>query len=313
MVTLQKILATCLILFIASGCSDKDKREGRSQALIQVDNNVLTLAEFNEFFEPLRAGYEDPQANSETALREARLRFLLELVEEMTLLRRAEELDLHVADEELEEALAHVEQGYSEGSFKEMLIKQALSLETWKERLRRHLVVQKVIQKELLPNITVTSEEIKDYYRRYGEEWAHGERIHARHILLSNAEEADRVLKRLENGEDFATAARLYSTAPEAKEGGDIGYVARGHLPTCLEAPLFALKDGELSRIIKTPYGYHIFKVIDRKEASDQISDEAIEKIRIRVREEKLEKAYGPWLANLQSRYRIAVNKEMIQ
>ncbi|MGD8757969.1 MAG: peptidylprolyl isomerase, partial [Deltaproteobacteria bacterium] len=131
-------------------------------------------------------------------------------------------------------------------------------------------------------------------------------------ILLPDRDKATLVLEKLKKGEDFSTLARVHSIAPESEQGGDMGYVARGQLPKCFEDPLFRLRKDTLSPVIKTPYGYHIFKVIEEKHAGESKIEDWIEKIKIRIQQEKLEAAYGPWLAKLRSRYRITVNKEMI-
>jgi parvulin-like peptidyl-prolyl isomerase len=300
------------VLLLVSGCSNRNNTGAEGQAVIQVDDDVLTLAEFNEFFEPLRMTYGKEPTDEGLAVRQARLRFLLQLLEEMIVLRRAEELDLHVSSEELEEAVGRIEGDYGEEGFKAMFMKQAVSLETWKERLKRQLLIEKVTRKELLRKISLTPEEIKDYYEQHREEWARGKQIRVHHILLPDKDKADLVLEQLKKGEDFSTLARVHSIAPESEQGGDMGYVARGQLPKCLEDPLFRLRKDAVSPVIKTPYGYHIFKVIEEKDAGEPKIEDWIEKIKARIQQEKLEAAYGPWLAKLRSRYRITVNKEMI-
>ncbi|MDY6987324.1 MAG: peptidylprolyl isomerase [Thermodesulfobacteriota bacterium] len=302
-----------LVFLLVSACSNTDEPGLEGQPVVQVEDLVLTLAEFNEFFEPFRMNQAQGQGDGQ-ALREARLRFLLQLLEEMIILRRAAELGVKVSAQELEEAVTSIEGGYGEAGFKDMFMKQAISLETWKKRLKAQLIVKKVVYKELAEDITVTPEEIGDFYKRHREDFAAGtgEQIRPYHILLSTKEEADRILERLKKGEDFATMARLSSEAPEAERGGDMGFVARGELPKCLEDPLFALEKDTLSQVIQTPYGHHIFKVVENRAASEPGMDDWIEKAKEYVREEKLEAAYGPWLAKLRSRYRITVNKEMI-
>jgi len=309
----KKILIGSLILFLlVSGCSDRSETVAEHQAVIQVDDHVLTLSEFNEFFEAIRISHAKGQTNAGASLHEARHRFLLQLLEEMIILRRAEELGLHISPEELQEAVQNIQMDYGEGSFQSMFIKQAISFETWKARLKRQLLVEKVISKELLEQIPVTPEEIKDYYDKHYKEWTHGKQIRAYHILLPSKELANSVLGRLKKGEDFATLARLYSIAPESEQGGDMGYVGRGQLPKSLEAPLFILRLGAVSRVIKTPYGYHIFKVVEKRDAGKPRIHDWIDKIKERIQKKKLEAAYGPWLARLRLRYKITVDKEII-
>ena len=302
------------LFFLASlvGCSGKNGTEEHLKPVIRVDDHVLTLSEFNAFFEPLKMSYGTDENEEDEGLREARARFLLELIEEMIILRRAEELNLHVSDGELQEALDAIEGDYDEEGLRNMFMKQAISLDAWKERARRQLLVEKVLSRDLNVHITVTPDEIRQYYDEHREEWDLGEQVRVRQILLSNKKQAQDVLKKVREGEDFAGLAEQYSTAPESSQGGDLGYVQRGSLPESLEKPIFALAEGKVSPVIKTQYGYHIFKVIEKKQAGKQTMDDWIEEIKGRIKTQKLETAYGPWLAELRSRYKITVNKETI-
>ncbi len=308
----RQAMMVFLVLLIVPGCSQKTESAAGHKPVIRVDGNVLTLAEFNEFFEPLKMSYATEQGAVSTDIAQARLRFLLQLLEEMIVLRRAEELRLSISPEELREAVGRVQREYSEESFKAVFMKQAISVETWQERLRRQLLVEKVIGKELLAQISATPKEISKYYDEHREEWTRGEQIKARQILLPTKEKANRVLKQLKKGEDFAALARLYSVAPEAAQGGDMGYVVRGGLPKSLEDQLFALPQGKVSRVTKTPFGYHIFEVTEKKRRDESRIDGFMERIRGRIQKEKLAAAYGPWLAKLRSRYKVVVNNEII-
>jgi parvulin-like peptidyl-prolyl isomerase len=277
-----------------------------------VDDHTLTLSEFNAFFEPLKMNYDREDGGDDTSLREARARFFLELIEEMIILRRAEELGLQVTSGELQQALKNIEGDYDDQGLQDMFMKQAISLETWKERIRRQLLVEKVLNQELGASISVTPDEMRQYYDAHHEQWSRGEQVRVWHMLLSSKEQAEQVLKKIKSGEDFAAVARQYSTAPEAKSGGDMGYVERGHLPERLEVPIFSLEQDTVSPVIKTSYGYHIFKVVDKRQAGKPKMHDWIDEIRERVKKEKIEAAYGPWLAALRSRYEIKINKEII-
>jgi len=294
------------------GCPGNNGAGTEVRPVISVDDHVLTLSEFNEYFEPLKMSYGREENEDASSLREARARFLLELIEEMIILRRAEELGLHVSSAEMQQALENLEGDYDDQGLKDMFMRQAISLETWKERVRRQLLVEKVLNQDLGEGISVTPEEMRQYYDEHHEEWGRGEQVRIRHILLSSQEQANEVLKKIKDGEDFAAVARQYSSAPEATMGGDMGYVARGQLPERLEVPIFSLELDRVSPVIKTSYGYHIFKVVEKRPADKPRMDDRIEEIRKRVKKEKIETAYGPWMAKLRSRYKITVNKEII-
>ena len=308
----EKIAIGLVILYLISGCADKNDTPAQDQVVIRVDDRVLTLAEFNEYFEPTRISRGEEQAQDSAVLREARLSFLLQFVEEMIILTRADELNLDVSPQELDEAVRDFKKDYSETDFEYLFLKQAISFEAWKERLKKRLLVQKVIRKELVKEDSVTPQEISDYYDKHWKEWSYGEEVRASHILLSSEDQAKSILERLKNGDDFATLARAHSVAPEAQNGGDMGYVVRGQLPQGLEKPLFDLKQGAVSPVVKTSYGFHIFKVIEKRTTSKPNIEECIEKIKQGIRKERLEAAYAPWLAKLRSRYHIEINKEVI-
>lgn len=312
MLKCKKIAVGLILLCLVSGCSSKVEPSAEGQVVIGVDNHLLTLAEFNEYFEAMNLGNDSADDRDGAAIRDARLGFLLQLIEEMIILRRADELHIQVSPQELDEAVRDFSKDYPETAFEDLLLKHAVSFEAWRERLKRRLLVEKVIRKELLKEDSATPRRIKDYYDKHQKEWSHGEEIRLSHILLPSEDQAMGVLEQLKNGHDFAALARLHSKAPEAFNGGDMGYVTRGQLPDALDEPLFDLEPGDVSAVIKTPYGFHIFQIIEKREADVPNIEECIEKIRQGIQKEDLEAAYGPWLAELRSRYDIKVNKEII-
>lgn len=308
----QKMAIGLLTLLLVSGCSGKTETSAENQVVIRVDNRVLTLAEFNEYFETVNTDVAGENDQDGTAIREARLRFLLQLVEEMIILRRADELDLSISPQELDAAVHDIQKDYPKADFEDIFLKQAVTFEVWRERLEKRLLMEKVMRQELLKEDSVTPEEVSEYYDRHREEWNQGEEIRARHILLPTEDEAKKVLEGLQQGDAFATLARRHSIAPEAQYDGDMGYVIRGQLPSCLEDPLFKLKTGDVSSVIKTPYGFHIFQVLEKRESSVPDIEESIERIKQGILKERLEAGFGPWLAKLRSRYHIEINTEMI-
>ncbi len=90
-----------------------------------------------------------------------------------------------------------------------------------------------------------------------------GFNLRALHILVATEDEANEVKKLLDEGADFKELARSRSKGPNAEKGGDLGLVSKGDLMPELDRELSSLKVGEISDIIKTEMGYHIFKRIE--------------------------------------------------
>ena len=87
----------------------------------------------------------------------------------------------------------------------------------------------------------------------------------ASHILVKTEDEATRLLKRINDGEDFAEVAKRFSKCPSGKKGGDLGYFGKGQMVPEFETVCFSHDKGAIVGPIRTEFGFHIIKVTDRK------------------------------------------------
>ena len=92
------------------------------------------------------------------------------------------------------------------------------------------------------------------------------EEIHAAHILVPTEKEADSILTKLREGEDFATLAYSYSSCPSKEEGGDLGWFGQGVMVPEFEKAAFSTKPGQFSKV-KTEFGWHIIKIIETRDS----------------------------------------------
>ncbi|RJQ19359.1 peptidylprolyl isomerase [Candidatus Woesearchaeota archaeon] len=90
-------------------------------------------------------------------------------------------------------------------------------------------------------------------------------KVHAAHILVKTEAEALGILYDIKHGKDFGQAAKEKSLCPSAKNGGDLGTFSRGQMVKEFEIAAFALKPGELSKPVKTQFGWHVIKCVDTK------------------------------------------------
>jgi hypothetical protein len=153
------------LLFLFSGCGEKGSGLG-NEVLIRVGDRVVTVLDFNEAFEISKIAFVDSTSEQDEDLQEAQLRLLNELILEMILLERADEIGISVTDIELEKAVAAIKSDYPSGEFEETLLEFAVSYDTWESRLRTRLTMEKVIEKELENRITITPEDIAEYYKK---------------------------------------------------------------------------------------------------------------------------------------------------
>jgi parvulin-like peptidyl-prolyl isomerase len=117
--------------------------------------------------------------------------------------------------------------------------------------------------------------------------------IRVRHILLDTEEEAQAVLQRLEDGEDFAALATEVSTDTLSAElGGDLGWIPKGQMDTAFDEVAFNLPVGEISDVVETPRGFHTILVEDRDDDRELDHD---------ILEQRRSDAFQVWLVDLEA------------
>jgi peptidyl-prolyl cis-trans isomerase D len=153
--------------------------------------------------------------------------------------------------------------------------------------------------KDYAKHIQITPKELEDYYQNNREKFTQPRRVKVRHILIraeaKDTESSAKARKKAESireeavkGKDFAQLAKQYSEDPGTKgQGGDLGYFTRGQLVPEFEQEAFSLKVGEISKVIQTPYGFHILKVDDIQEAKVEPLEKVKEQIATFLRTRK--------------------------
>ena len=137
-----------------------------NEPLIRVQDRILTVLDFNKAFEVAKTAYPHNFEDDPEDFRNARLRLLNQLVVEMIILERADELGLFVSSEEIQNAVNEIKGDYPEDTFEKALLESAVSYESWEARFKNRLLMQKVVDYELKDQIVITPEDIAGYYER---------------------------------------------------------------------------------------------------------------------------------------------------
>jgi len=114
-------------------------------------------------------------------------------------------------------------------------------------------------------------------------------------------------------GEDFAEIARLYSLSPDAEAGGDLGVFAKGQMPEKFDEIVFRYRVGSISKVVKSPYGYHIFKVEDRIRPRLQKLEEVQDQISAVIFQGRQETFFKEWLDSLKKQAKINIHLENLE
>lgn len=305
---LRTILFISLLLTLLTACS-RQEEEAKSPVLLRVDGRELTLEQFRKEFS--RSQPPD-QKLSEEERKEMERAFLAQMIDRELALSEADRLGITITQEELSRAIAETRAEYPQGTFETALRDRGTNLKEWSEVLQRNLLMEKIIAQAVYAKVSVSEEEITIYFERNKAEFDRPDQVRARQIVVSSEEEGQKVLGLLRQGEPFADVARQHSMSPDAEEGGDLGFFARGEMPAEFDAVVFKLTPGRLSDLVKSEYGYHVFQVEEKRKARRLTLDEAREDIRQKLTKVKEGEAHHQWLQDLRIRASIEMNWELL-
>lgn len=203
--------------------------------------------------------------------------------DELILIQAQRDTTISVKPEEIDQALAdHIQslksQFADEDEFQKELIREGLTERDLRVRYRREvrnqLMKQKLVQRKL-GDVAVSNGEVRDFFKMYKDSLpAQPEGIKLAHILLpiepspitvdSARARITRILKEINDGLDFAAAAKRYSEDATAQNGGDLGWFGKGEMVPTFEAAAFALTAGQISGVVKTRYGFHVIQCVEK-------------------------------------------------
>jgi peptidyl-prolyl cis-trans isomerase SurA len=281
-----------------------------------VNNDAITLAELQESVVAYRN--ENPNARSGPSDEALRRDFLNRLIDNRLQLQEADREKILVEDAELNEEFLDRIKHYgvkNEEEFEKLIKSQGVTLESLKKRLRDGLKVQKLIRRKVTLRVSVTEAEINQYLNENRAKLETDLSFHARHILITPEADTDAgwegarikaemLRAQLQDGADFTELARQYSRDATAKDGGDLGTLKRGELAPDVEAELLALNPGQISRPVKSPLGYHLFRL----ESRDSLQAASIrQQIRDILFRQQYDSRLEAWLKEIKQRAIIEV------
>lgn len=256
----------------------------------------------------------DPKVATDTKRVDALKRSLLdEMIKKRVLFKAAVKSGITLTDSELSEFYTYYKSRYTEGTFQKMLEFKGINYDEWKAEKKRDAIIEKVLEKEIVAKIDVSDPEIKKYYKQHMKDFSKGDEVHARQILVADPKLAAELREKAAGGENFASLAQEHSIAPEGKRGGDLGWFSRGIMPKAFDEACFPLPSGEISPVVKTEFGYHIFKVVERRGNHSVKLEDVKEKVIARIKQQKMEAMFDKWYDELKKDADIHIDEDVLK
>ncbi len=207
--------------------------------------------------------------------------------------------------------------GMTEEDLKERLQAYDMTLNQFKEQIKdsiRQQLKQEILKGVVVGDIKPADQELKEYFEENKDKYVTLEEIKASHILLDSKEKAEEVHKELEEGADFAELAKEYSKdTSNAEKGGDLGWFSRGKMVPEFEEVAFSLEKGVITDPVKTEYGWHIIKLVDRKEGEDKTFEEVKDEVKADYVKEEKDKRFEEWYREAKERSDIQIKMPVLK
>lgn len=228
-------------------------------------------------------------------LRAARERILEALIDGELLYQKAARNGREPAAAEVAAEMKRLRDGFgSEEEFAATLRDNGVPEAEFREQVRRSLVVDRFVEREVVGPVEVPDSELRQYYDQNPRDMLRPERVRFSQILArAPADEPggraaarrkiEAILKELRAGREFADLARRHSDGPGKERGGEAGFLVRGTGLPALERVLFSLQPGQTSDIVETRLGFHLVRVLERQPEGPIPFEEAKEAIRARL------------------------------
>lgn len=307
-------ISFCMLFFpVATRASEVIER-----ILAVVNDEIITEQDLQITMAPVAAQYRTMYTGKELdeKLSEARRDFLNKVIEDRLILSEAKRKQVIVKDTEVDEMMADVRNKFpSREVFMSAIQDQGLTEKKLWNRFHDQIMMQKLVNYEVRSKVSVSPGEINEYYKTHQEKFTQGDRVHLQQILIrvgSRSQEeaksfAESLLAQLKQGKPFEELAKAYSEGSEAKEGGEMGWIEKGQLLGEIDEKVFTLPAGEVTPVIQSSLGFHLFKVIEKEKVSVKPLLEVRDEIQESIFKEKFKQRLEEWTSNLKKNAYISI------
>lgn len=311
--TLWPVLTVALAAFIAAGCGDSVPQG----SICVVDGEPVRKSKFDDLVSQAKRNYKNqgqkfPKKDS-AEYKQLRNQAVDYLIEQELFRQAANELGVKVTEKDVDKRLAELKKSFFQGDKKKYeaeLKKQGLTEQEVRKNIEQQLLTQKLFEK-VTEDVKVSDKKAKTYYEENEEQYMTPASREVAHILVKNKAKADQIYEQVKSGDEkaFTEAAKKNSTDPSsAQEGGKLT-ANKGQLVPEFEKAAFDLEVGEVSKPVKTSFGWHIITARSEVEGEQKQSFKDVEKqIKQTLEQEQRSKRMTDWRKDLREDAKEKVN-----
>jgi parvulin-like peptidyl-prolyl isomerase len=282
-----------------------------------VNQEIITFSEVEKWANPFMGQIiTEDRLERREQLHEVYRKVLDRLIEEKLIDQEVKKNGIKISSKEVEATVEEIKRRNTatQEELEKVLAAEGLTLEAYKRQIEKGLQRKKLINWSVKVETKIGENELRGFYQKNIDRYRPNESYRPGHILFvvpkgAEPEEVKEikkkcqvVLEKIRGGSDFGEMAVLYSQDTSNKDRGDLGYFKKGELVPAFEREALRLKVGEVSGIVRTEFGFHIIKLLDRKGVEPLPFEGIKERILTDYYESEMEKAFKQYLSTLKEK-----------
>jgi len=305
------------MIIILNSCSDNNPSASLIAAndiVLRINDEKVSSKQFKKIFIEQQKIFkvQNTQELKPEELTWFKNRVLDEIVKKTLLSQEISKNNITISQNELDEVLSQKRDGYIGDTLEKTLALEKISSADWENSIKTTLLINKLIHKHVNSKVSVSEKEMREYFDK-STEFHKKEQVRALHIMVESEEEIREIQKEIRRKQkSFSDLAKEYSLGPEGIQGGDLGYFEAGQMPEEFD-DVFKLKINKVSDIIRTPYGFHLFKVVDKVQERKMEFEESKSSIKKVLLKDLQDKAFQEWFLKLKRNARIDIKYDVLE
>jgi foldase protein PrsA len=288
LIVVRALAAACIVAFGLS-LTACNSNSGGGGTVVTVNGQAISKSAFDAKLETSQAGRS----------------VLNQMIQSDLIDQYATENHIDPTSAQIDDEINKLKARYPNGQFDMIVKQQGLSESAVRDIMRQQLVLQQAVAKRIPP---ITSAQVATYFKQNHAMLDKPEQVRARHILVPDLKTAQLVESKLKAGGNFAALASQYSADPaSAKKGGELGFFGHGQMVPSFDQAAFSLQVGQISQPVKSPFGYHIIQVEEKKPAVKATLSGSDAQIRQTLMQQASAQQMQPFMQELRSKATITV------
>ncbi len=315
--TYLKLFLLMSVISFLNSCSNNNSPAGEIAnyaVVLTVNDEKITARQFNKVLDSQKKIFRVQNLDElkPEELIWIKTRVLDELIRNTLISQEIAKENISIEQNVLESNLEKAREGYLEGAFEKTLGLRGISVADWEKSIEKKLLTNELIHQQVNSKVSVSDKELREYFDKNHKEFHKKEQVRALHIMVESEDEIREIQKELRNKQKtFPALAMEYSLGPEGAQGGDLGYFEAGQMPEEFD-DVFKLKINKVSSIIKTPYGFHLFKVVDKIEERKMDFEESKGRVEKILLQHHQDQAFQKWFFKLKQDSKIEIEYETL-